>query len=207
MTNGNWAVKGDYFETCNCDYLCPCIYTRMEAAPTHGDCKVAMVFRIRKGHFGSQTLDGLSFAVLGRAPGPMADGNWRVGLIIDERATADQAQAIETICSGQAGGPMEMMAPLVGDYAGSLRGSFKIEKKRMSFSIQVSDMIEQQASAVESLSAPGKPIFLDNAGHPANTRLALARGTRSKLHAFGIDWDDTQGGHNAHFAPFNWAAA
>ena len=207
MAHGDWAIKGDYFETCNCDYLCPCIYTRMEAMPTHGDCKVSMVFTIKKGHFGPLTLDGLTFAVLGHAPGPMADGNWRVGLIIDEKASAEQAKAIETICSGQAGGPMAMMAPLVGDYAGSLRGQFSIAKQKMSFSIQVPGVLDQRASAVESLAAPGKPIFLDNAGHPANKRLALARGTRSNLHAFGIDWDDMQGGHNAHFAPFNWASA
>jgi hypothetical protein len=207
MASSAWAIKGDYFETCNCDYLCPCIYTRMEAAPTHGDCKFSMVFAIRKGQFGSLPLDGLTFAVLGRAPGPMANGNWRVGLIIDEKASMEQAQAIETICAGRAGGPMAMAAPLVGDYAGSVRGKFSIAKKKMSFSIQVPDALDLRASAVESLSAPGRPIFLDNAGHPANKRLALARGTSSNVHAFGIDWEDAAGGHNAHFAPFNWASA
>lgn len=207
MASSAWAIKGDYFETCNCDYLCPCIYTNMAAPPTHGDCKFSMVFAIKKGRFGALPLDGLTFAVLGHAPGPMANGNWRVGLIIDEKASAEQAQAIETICSGKAGGPMVVAAPLLGDYAGSVRGKFSIAKKKMSFSIQVPEVLDLKAAGVESLAAPGKPIFLDNAGHPANKRLALARGTSSNVHAFGIDWDDTQGGHNAHFAPFNWTSA
>lgn len=206
MAKTKWALKGDYFETCNCDYLCPCIFTRMEAKPTKGECKVSMVFRIGKGSYGKLALDGLAFAVLGYAPGPMGAGNWRVGLIIDDGATPKQVEAIETICSGKAGGPMAMMAPLVSTFAGTLRGRFAIEKQKMSFSVRVPGVLEQHGVAVESLAVPGKPIYIDNAGHPANTRLALARGTRSQLHAFGIDWDDLKGGHNAHFAPFNWAA-
>lgn len=207
MASTKWALKGEYFETCSCEYLCPCIYTRMEAMPTGGDCKVSMVFDIKKGNYGRLRLDGIPFAVLGHAPGPMANGDWRVGLIIDETASDKQAEAISTICSGKAGGPMAMMAPLVGEFAGVRRGRFTVEKKKMSFSVRVPGLIDQAAVAVESLAVPGKPIYLDNAGHPANTRLALARGTRSQLHAFGIDWDDLKGGHNAHFAPFNWASA
>jgi len=202
-----WQVKGDYFETCSCDYLCPCIFTRMEAMPTDGVCKVSMVFRIRKGHFGPVLLDGVTFAVLGYVEGPMGNGNWRVGLVIDEGADQKQAEAVQTICSGKVGGPMAMMAPLVGDFAGVLRGKFTVEKKKMSFSVKVPGILDQAAVAVESLAVPGKPIFIDNAGHPANTRLALARGVRSTLNAFGIDWDDRAGGHNGHFAPFNWANA
>ncbi|MSO74009.1 MAG: DUF1326 domain-containing protein [Alphaproteobacteria bacterium] len=206
MVKTKWALKGDYFETCSCDYLCPCIFTRMEAMPTGGDCKVSMVFQIKKGSYGRLALDGLVFAVLGHAPGPMGEGNWRVGLIIDQRASDKQAEAITSICSGKAGGPMAMMAPLVGKFEGTKRGRFTLEKKKMSFSISVPGVLEQHATGVESLPVPGKPIYIDNAGHPANTRLALARGTRSQLHAFGIDWDDVKGGHNAHFAAFNWAA-
>lgn len=207
MAKTPWSLKGDYFETCSCDYLCPCILTRMEAEPTGGECKVSMVFRIKKGSYGKLALDGLSFAVLGHTPGPMGEGNWRVGLVIDENASAKQVDALETICSGKVGGPMAMMAPLVGVNAGTVRGRFEIEKKKMSFSINVPGVLEQHGEGVESLPAPGQPIYIDNAGHPANTRLALARGTRSRMHALGIDWDDVTRSHNAHFAPFNWAAA
>jgi hypothetical protein len=40
--------------------------------------------------------------------------------------------------------------------------------------------------------------------HPANSRLALATSRGSHLHAFGLDWDDTTGRNNGHFAPFAW---
>jgi hypothetical protein len=207
MAKTSWRLKGDYFETCNCAFLCPCIVTRMEAAPTHGDCKAGIVFHIKQGSYGKTPLDDIPFAVLAHAPGPMAKGNWTVGLIIDDRANAKQVDSISKICSGKAGGPMAMMAPLVGCFAGIVRGRFTIEKKKLAFSVTVPGFLEQRAEAVASLPKPEQPIYLDNAGHPANTRLALARGTVSRLHAFGIDWDDTIGGHNAHFAPFNWSAA
>lgn len=207
MATTEWQAKGDYFETCSCDYLCPCIFTRMEAMPTDGVCKVSMVFRIRKGRFGATALDGVTFAVLGQVAGPMGNGNWRVGLVIDDGASADQVDAIQSICSGKVGGPMAMMAPLVSEFAGVVRGKFKVEKKKMSFNVKVPGVLDQAAIAVESLSVPGTPIYLDHAGHPANKKLALARGLKSSVHAFGIDWDDLEGGHNGHFAPFNWANA
>ncbi len=53
----DWRIEGDWFETCNCDYLCPCIITQMTARPTHGECLTAGVFRITKGHFDDITLD------------------------------------------------------------------------------------------------------------------------------------------------------
>lgn len=101
MAGPDWQVKGDYFETCSCDYLCPCIFTRMEAMPTDGVCKVSMIFRIRKGRFGAVALDGVTFAVLGKVDGPMGNGNWRVGLVIDESASAEQVNAVQDICSGR----------------------------------------------------------------------------------------------------------
>jgi hypothetical protein len=64
-----------------------------------------MVFQIDRGNQGNVTLDGLSFAVLGNSPDVMGKGNWAVGLVIDDRATPEQQQAITTIASGQAGGP------------------------------------------------------------------------------------------------------
>src|SRR2546426_404864 len=52
-----------------------------------------------------------------------------------------------------------------------------------------------------------EPIYLDNVGPPAASRLALAKASRSHMHAFGIDWDDTSGRNNGHFAPFAWSSS
>ena len=62
-----------------------------------------------------------------------------------------------------------------------------IERKKMGFSITAGDLLRHGADGYPSLPDPEQPIYLDNTGHPANKRLALAKGTHSHLHAFGID--------------------
>ncbi len=54
---------------------------------------------------------------------------------------------------------------------------------------------------------PDEPIYFDNVGHPAARRLALAKASRGHMHGFGINWDDTSGRNNGHFAPFAWSSS
>ena len=204
MSETDWRIKGDYFETCSCDYLCPCIYTNMTAMPTDGVCKVAIVMDVREGHYGDVRLDGVAFVTAAMVEGPMADGGWTAGLIVDDKASCAQVEAIGRICSGEEGGPMALMAPLIDSFAGIERAPIAIERRAMGFSITAGALLRHGAEGVPSLPDPARPIHIDDTGHPANKRLALARGTHGHLHAFGIDWDDATGGHNGHFAPFDW---
>src|SRR5216683_2804590 len=112
MANPAWNASGDYFETCTCDYLCPCLSSNLTAPPTKGECVFAFAFRVDRGRFADVSLDGLCFALVGVAPGEMGEGNWKVGLIVDERVDAAQEQALAAIASGQAGGPMAALRPL-----------------------------------------------------------------------------------------------
>ena len=205
MAGTNWRIAGEYFETCNCDYLCPCIYTNMQAQPTHDTCIAAIVMRINDGTFGDTDLGGVAFIIAISVDGPMAGGNWTVGLIIDDKANDAQVDVVGQICSGDVGGPMEMGAALVGNFAGIERAAIEIDKREMSFSVKAGALFENAAEATPSMADPNVPIHIDNTGHPVNARLALATGTESHMHVFGIDWDDAEGGHNGHFAPFNWS--
>lgn len=202
-----WQVNGQYFETCSCDYLCPCPETNLTGKHTRGYCKFAMVFQIERGRYEKTDLDGLKFAVVANAPGPsMADGNISVGLIVDERATPEQKEAITQIGSGQGGGPMAALGPLVTQFLGVESKSIDFQTDGMSRSASIPGMLDQSIQGVASGVKPDEPLYIDNTVHPANPRLALARATHSHLHAFGIDWDDSSGQTNGHFAPFNWQA-
>ena len=207
MAHPTWQVSGEYFETCSCDYVCACILTNMAAKPTKGACHFAMAFQIDRGRYGTLALDGLGFAVVGMTPGVMAEGNWKVGLVIDERATAPQAEAITGIGSGQAGGPMAALGPLVGSFLGVEQKPIRFERSGLRRTVTIPGVLEQEAEGVPSASKAGEPIFLDNTAHPANARLALMHALRSKLQIFGLDWNDASGRNNGHFAPFNWQAA
>src|SRR5712692_7433558 len=104
MATNEWDLKGEYFETCSCDYLCPCLPTGLAGRPSKGSCVFAFAFHVGAGRYGRVKLDSLNFVVLGRSPGVMGEGNWSVGLIIDERAKPEQGEAITKVASGQAGG-------------------------------------------------------------------------------------------------------
>ncbi len=204
MAMTSWQLSGDYFETCSCDYLCPCLPTNLAGQPTKGHCNFAMVFHIEQGHYGNQTLDGLNFAVVGHTPAVMSQGNWSVGLILDERANAAQQQALTTIASGQAGGPMAPLGALIGTFLGTVVKPIHYQSNALQRSVTIPGALDQAVDGVSSATSPGEPLFIDNTLHPANPRLALGRATQSHLHVFGLDWDETSGQNNGHFAPFHW---
>jgi hypothetical protein len=201
-----WRIEGQYMETCNCTFLCPCIGSNLTARPTEGDCKAALALRIDKGQKDGVKLDGLSFIVLLHSPKAMAEGNMTVGLIVDERASEQQVKAIADIATGAAGGPMAALAPLVGKVAGVEKRSIRFEKDAMKYHVRAGELIDQAIEGVPGPARPGEPIYLDNTCHPVNNRLALAKALKSKFNAFGIRWDDSSGTRNGHFAPFAWSA-
>lgn len=201
----SWQISGEYAETCNCAMLCPCITSNLAARPTEGDCKAAVALRIDKGAKDGVQLDGLSFVVMLHSPGPMAEGNMTVGLLVDERATQQQVDAIAAIATGAAGGPMAALAPLVGQVAGIERRQIVFESKGMSRAVRAGESLDQACEGLPSVVNPEQPIYIDNVAHPVNTRLALAKAIRSKMNVFGIHWNDNTGTRNGHFAPFSWS--
>lgn len=201
-----WKIEGQYMETCNCSFLCPCITSNLAAVPTEGDCKAAIAMQIDHGEKDGIKLDGLSFIVLMRAPGAMITGNIKVGLIIDERANAAQTEAITAIASGAAGGPMANLAPLVSEVAGVEKRPISFTAKGMNFAVKAGELIDQAIEGVPSMADASQPVYVDNTAHPANKRLALAKAVRSMFNAFGISWNDRTGTRNGHFAPFSWSA-
>jgi hypothetical protein len=161
--------------------------------------------RIDEGQKDGVALDGLSFVVLLHAPGAMADGNIKVGLVIDDAADDAQTDAISQIASGAAGGPMAALAPLVSELAGVEKRPIRFEMDGLNRTVEAGELVDQAVTGVPSASKEGEAICLDNTAHPVSPRLALAKATHSHFNAFGIQWDDASGLRNGHFAPFAWA--
>src|SRR4029077_9383047 len=123
----SWNVEGTYFENCNCTFACPCTVTTFASPGTEDRCQVVLAFHITRGKVDGVDVAGLSVAVAADAPAKMLDGNWRVGLIIDDKASKEQADKLAGVFSGQMGGPMGALAPLIGEVLG-------IEPKSIEFS-------------------------------------------------------------------------
>jgi hypothetical protein len=113
---------------------------------------------------------------------------------------------LAAIASGQGGGPMAALGPLVGQFAGSQAQPIRIERSGLHRSVSIPGALDFAIDGIAGANQ-AEPIYLDNVGHPAGSRLALARASRSHMHAFGINWDTTSGRNNGHFAPFAWSSA
>ena len=208
MTAPSWKVSGQYYETCNCDYVCPCILQQMSVEPSKGACNFAMGFEIDKGNFGSVSLDGLGFIVVGHTPEAMGKGNWSVGLIIDDRASTEQRDAITAVASGAAGGPMAGLAGLIGQFLGVESASIKFDRAGAQWSVSAANMIDMSAQAAMGINPENsEPLKLSNTGHPASDSLLLDHAVKSHVNALGIKWDDVSGGNNGQHAPFSWRGA
>ncbi|MEO8192852.1 MAG: DUF1326 domain-containing protein [Gemmatimonadales bacterium] len=208
MTATSWQASGQYYETCSCDFVCPCILGQMAVEPTGGSCTFAMAFQIERGMYGTVPLDGLGFIVLGLTPEAMGKGNWSVGVIADEKASAEQREAITAIASGSAGGPMAGVGPLVGKFLGVETAPIRFERTGFKWSVTAASLVDMAAEGAMGIDPNAKePLHLDNTGHPASSRFALAHALKSHVDALGLSWDDTSGKNNGQYAPFNWRSA
>lgn len=208
MATPQWRVNGQYYETCSCDFVCPCLPGQMAVKPSKGSCTFAMAFQIERGSYGTVTLDGLGFIVLGLTPEAMGNGNWSVGLITDDRASGDQRDAITAIASGAAGGPMAALSGLIGKFLGIESASIQFDRSGPSWSVKALPLVDMAASGAMGINPQAtEPLHLDNTGHPAANRFALAHASKSHVHALGLSWDDVTGTNNGQYAPFSWQGA
>src|SRR5947207_2755197 len=145
MATTSWQVNGQYYETCSCDFVCPCILGQMAVRPSKGTCTFAMGFQIDRGTYGSVSLNGLGFIVLGLTPEAMGKGNWSVGLVIDERATSEQRDAITTIASGAGGGPMAALTGLIGKFLGAESAPIQFTRNGVKWSVKAGGLVDMAA--------------------------------------------------------------
>jgi hypothetical protein len=117
-----WTISGSYLASCSCNLICPC---PVDGAPTSedGQCRGFLVFSITDGSLDDTDLSGVNVALYNLFPSNLTAGNWKVGLVIDDGASDEQASALERIFKGEVGGPFGDMAPLFGEYLGTERDS------------------------------------------------------------------------------------
>jgi GMP synthase-like glutamine amidotransferase len=58
MAQQQWTMLGEYMESCNCDYLCPCVYTNPQGPVHHDHCTAALVLRTDADSYGDIKLHG-----------------------------------------------------------------------------------------------------------------------------------------------------
>jgi hypothetical protein len=199
----SWNLNGNYVETCSCDMICPC-NASFDHGATNDYCRVTLVFDIQDGEIEGTSVNGLKVAMIADTPKVMTEGNWRLGMFIDETATDDQADKLGRVFGGQLGGPMEMLAPLVGEMAGVERAAIEVSHEGLTHSVRVGDAIDFEIEDIVPFGIEtGEPIRFSGMFHPAGSNLTIAEAKRSKINAFGIEYEGKTGLSSSEFA---WAA-
>jgi len=128
MAETNWSISGEERASCNCDWGCPC---QFNAVPTKGNCDALVAWRIDKGHFGGTSLDGIVFACVFSFPGAVHEGNGKILVIVDDKATAEQRAAIEALWTGQHGGAaFEIFSSVAPNKLGTVSSPIEFESDR-----------------------------------------------------------------------------
>jgi hypothetical protein len=195
----NWKLSGSYFEACNCDVACPCVFM---SAPTTGECTVLLAWHIDSGAFGDVPLDGLNVALAAFSPGPMLTTKWDVALYLDERASSPQKDALAAIFGGQAGGEPAALGPFVGRVIGvrSVHIDFEAHGRRRA--MRIPNLAEME---VEAISGQGeKEVTIERVPFTAvpNQTTVVAKSKRLSLHDHGWNWELTD--KNGFYSPFSF---
>jgi hypothetical protein len=199
----SWKISGSYFESCSCDVVCPCTAS-LSLGATKDRCKVVLVFNVKEGEVDGTDVSGLTVAAVADTPKVMSDGNWRLGVIIDEAASDEQAEKLGGVFSGALGGPMEALGPLVGENLGVERAPIEVEENGHAHSVRIGEMVDLEIEDVVPFGVEsGEPAKITGIFHPAGSELTISRATRSNINAFGISYEAKAGFSTSEFA---WAA-
>lgn len=198
-----WNLTGSYFETCSCDVVCPCTAS-LSLGATRDRCKVILVFNVKSGEVEGTDVSGLTVAAVCDTPKVMSEGNWRLGVVIDAAASDEQAEKLGGVFSGALGGPMEALGPLVGENLGVERLPIDVHEDGLKHSIRIGDDVDFEIEDVVPFGVEtGEAAKITGIFHPVGSELTISRATRSKVNAFGIEYEAKAGFSTSEFT---WAA-
>ena len=198
-----WSLKGSYVETCSCELMCPCNLS-LDHGATYDFCRVTLAFDIREGEIEGTDIGGLKVVAIADTPKVMTEGNWRLGVFIDEQATEEQGEKLVQVFSGQLGGPMAGLVPLIGEMLGVERAKIEVHDDGLRHSVRVGDAIDFEIEDIVPFGVEtGQPVRFDGMFHPVASDLTMAEAKRSRINAFGIEYAGRTGLSKSEFA---WAA-
>jgi hypothetical protein len=195
-----WKLEGTYFETCSCEVVCPCTAS-MALGADYDRCKVTLVFHITDGDVEGTAVSGLTVAAVADSPKVMSEGNWRMGMFIDEAASDQQAEKLGAVFGGQLGGAFEALGPLIGENLGMARAPIEVREDGLRHSVKIGDAIDFEIEDVVPFGVEsGEPVRMVGVFHPAGSELTVSEATRSNINAFGIEYQGKAGFSKSRFS-------
>jgi hypothetical protein len=200
----SWHIEGTYFENCNCDMICPCTTTGFTAPADNDRCTAAFAFHVDTGDVEGVDVSGLTVCLLIDAPAVMSEPGWRVGMLMDAAASAEQAEALGAVFGGQRGGPMAGLAPLISEMAGMEQLEITYSNNGRRHQVSVGGAVDITVEDfVSSFDPTQQGVKVSGVGFPADP-LAAGTAASSNVDVFGMTWANA--GKNSFSAPFAWSA-
>ena len=197
-----WNLEGTYFESCSCVVPCPCTIS-LDLGADLDYCRVVLAFNIASGDVDGVDVGGVGVAMFADTPKVMSEGNWKVGLFIDESASDEQAEALTQVFSGALGGPPAALGPLLGEMLGVERASMEFNENGRTHEVKIGGTVDIEVEDIVSFgNESGEPAKYVNIFHPAGSTLTVARAHRATGNPFGIEYEGRGGFSNSEFA---WA--
>lgn len=193
----NWSLTGSYFETCNCEVACPCIFL---SPPTEDDCTLFVGWHVEKGNYEHINLDGLNVALAVYSPGNMITTKWKAALYFDDKASEDQKNALMQIFTGQAGGPPEALVASIDEVLGVKSVGIDYFANGKHRSLKIDGVVEAE---IESIRGQGG-AEVTVSGHPLTVApgfaATVAKSKKLSYQDYGLHWELSD--RNGFFSPF-----
>ena len=184
----SWSLEGSYVETCSCELMCPCNLS-FDHGATYDFCRVTLVFNIQQGQVEGTDIAGRKVAIIADTPKVMTEGNWRLGVYVDEQASDEQ---------------MDKLAPLIGEVLGVERATIEVSDDGPRHSVRVGGSIDFEIEDIVPFGVQtGEPVRFQGMFHPVASDLTMAEAKRTRINAFGISYEGKTGLSTSRFS---WAA-
>lgn len=197
-----WKIKGDFVMSCSCTVFCPCVISLGQHWPTEGNCQAWAGISIEDGHFNEVDLTGVNVGLIIDVPGPLARGDWKAGLFIDEKASIYAVKGLTRIFTGRAGGSTGLLKILVSTFLG-------VEQKPITYKIEGETRIFQIPKIIDGIVKPirgkkkGENVVIRNSEYWIAQDIIVARAEISRVRAFGRNWN--LAGRSAELCQLDWS--
>ncbi len=139
-----YQLEGRLLEVCDCNVLCPC-WIGEDA--DNGTCDTVLAYHIDKGKIEGTDVSGLTIGLLAHLPGNILQGNWRMAVFVDDKASPQQQEAMLNAWTGKLGGPLADMAKLIGEVVA-------VERAPITFSVETGEGRLRIGTVAEATMAP-----------------------------------------------------
>ena len=199
----SWNIKGEYYENCSCTNTCPCTWSSMSAPATNDYCRANLAFQISEGEANGVDMSDVTFVLVIDSPPVMAEGNWKVGVVVNQGCSDDQMNALGAVLSGDIGGPPAMLKDMIGEMLGMERQEITIEDTGKNYNLQIGPKANYSATVVTNPMTE-QPVKLVGMMHPAGDELTLTNVHKADQTLMGVSFS----GENlaGYRTQFNWAA-